>query len=63
MLPVLASDDGVDVSGEIVVQKLDVSIVVPVVVAITIFVVVEVDVETLNGQQSGLSFTHPTKAA
>jgi hypothetical protein len=63
MLPVLVSGDGVDVAGEIAVQKLDVSFVVPVVVATTTSVVVEADVETLNGQQSGLLFMHPTKPA
>jgi hypothetical protein len=55
--------DVVKVVDEIIVVDLEVNVVVLVVLPVAIAVAVEVTVETAYGQQSGLSFTHPIKAA
>jgi hypothetical protein len=53
----------IKVVDEVMIVELEVDMVILVALGVVMAVVVDVTIETANGQQSGLSFTHPTKAA
>jgi hypothetical protein len=53
----------IKVVDEVMIVELEVDVVILVALSVVMAVVVDVTVETANGQQSGLSFMHPTKAA
>ena len=53
----------IKVLDEVMIVELEGDMVILVALGVVMAVVVDVTIETANGQQSGLSFTHPTKAA
>jgi hypothetical protein len=62
-LPELVEIELVKVVDEVMIVELEVDVVIPVALSVVMTVVVDVTIGTANGQQSGLSFTHPIKAA
>jgi hypothetical protein len=62
-LPELVEIKLIKVVDEVIIVELEVDVVILVALSVVVTVFVDVTIGTANGQQSGLSFTHPTKAA